>query len=257
LAILLGSLLWLPQAVGQDKQKNYRGGQDSNFPWTTKDINACRDDGKPILLYVYDPGKDDKFNNPAARVYETEILANQFVKDAFAEFTPVRVTVKSDGWPPLYLTHADKSVAVWVLTCDGGFVTQSPFTQNRKPQRVVDHNKRPTYPELLVAAKFAVDRNPIALDQMKKKPLPRWEPPAKVQPVAAAQGQPKVEAPVAVPLVPGLKEGEKVAEQPKAVEPQPAGVQPVEPNKGEVKPEAKKNGEPKPEEKKDRPPDEE
>lgn len=191
---------------GKDDKK-FVAGSDTSLPWTGKDINVCRQEGKPVLLYIYDPSPGSTAS--AAFHFEQRVFPCPFVKEALKGFNCVKLAVKStQGWPPSFAALAEKGAVLFLMTCacDG----QQSVTYGRQslPKYVRGDDKQYTCPEVIAAARQMAQTNAAAAESLKKCRPTKWVPIL----AKAAEPERKVAAAdekAAVPVVPGLEDPNK------------------------------------------------
>jgi hypothetical protein len=182
-SLLLGFVLFFsfacPATMAASKN-NFMPGADNSLSWQRLDFNKSLEAGKPILLYVYDPMK----GNNLAEELEKEVLPNEAVKTAFADFLAVKIPTCDRNWPPAIAQLGTRGAALILMTCDGKSV--SVFTRGNMPRFVKDASRTKTYPDLVTAAQAAKQQNVKAQELVKKNPPPKFTPPGTETAAAAA-----------------------------------------------------------------------
>ena len=192
---------------GKQDDKKFFAGSDTSLPWTGKDINVCRQEGKPVLLYIYDPSPGSAAS--AAFHFEQRVFPCPFVKEALKGFNCVKLAVKStQGWPPSFAALAEKGAVLFLMTCacDG----QQSVTYGRQslPKYVRGDDKQYTCPEVIAAARQMAQTNAAAAESLKKCRPAKWAPIL----AKAAEPERKVAEPEEKPVVaavPGLEDPTK------------------------------------------------
>ncbi len=177
-------------------------GQNKNFSWGRKDINICRKEGKPILLYIYD-NKMGKKTNGTALSHENNLFPDKDVKAALSGYNYVMLSSSfARGWPKQLIAGAHGGAALYLMTCDGSAYGTWRGTQ------------RPPKKQFALLAKQVKQANPAAKERMAKNPPKKYEDPP--DPVARGGGEPQIEEPQekkrkTAGMIPGLgeKEGEE------------------------------------------------